>query len=88
MSNGNVLFLVCKPCQEKGEADFGVKLAGRTHRGYYASMVPPKQFNNWLIQHAKCGSRTNPDHFNLGYLHTQNSDQSELEAAVKLAIVQ
>lgn len=86
--NGNVLFLVCKPCQEKGEADFGVKLAGRTQRSYYASMVPPKQFNNWLNQHAKCGGRTNPDHFHLGYLQTQNSDQSELEAAVKMAIVQ
>ena len=84
--NGNVLFLVCKPCQEKGEADFGVKLAGRTQRGYYAGLVPPKQFNNWLRQHAKCGGRTNPDHFNLGYLQAQNGDQSELEAAVKLVV--
>lgn len=88
MSNGNVLFLVCKPCQEANAADFGVKLAGRSQRSYYQAMVPTKQLNNWLTQHAKCGGRTNPDHFNLGYLQPQNADQSELEAAVKLAFVQ
>lgn len=87
MSKGNILFLVCGPCRQKDEADFGVTIAGRTERGYYAAMVPEKQFNNWLSKHAKCGGRTNPDHFKLGYLSLQNHDQSELEAAVKLAVV-
>jgi hypothetical protein len=86
--NGNVLFLVCKPCQEAGESDFGVKIAGRTQRGYYGALVPPNQLNNWFSQHSKCAGRTHPDHFNLGYLQPQNADQSELEAAVHLAVVQ
>lgn len=86
--NGNVIFLVCKPCQQAGEEDFGVKICGRTQRSYYAAMVPNKQLDNWLRQHSKCGGRTNPDHFHLGYLQAQNADQSELEAAVKLAIAQ
>lgn len=86
--NGNTLFLVCKPCQEKGENDFGVKLAGRSQRSYYVNIVPTKEFNAWLAKHSRCGGRTNPDHFNLGYLQTPNADQSELQAAVKLAIVQ
>ena len=84
---GNVIFLVCDPCQKAGEQDFGAKIAGRTQRGYYAAMIPGKQLNNWLAKHAKCGGRTNPDHFRLGYNQVQNADQSELEAAVKLAVV-
>jgi hypothetical protein len=85
--NGNVLFLVCKPCQQSGAKDFGVKLAGRAQRSWYTHMVPPKQFDAWLHSHAKCGGRTKPDHFQLGYLQDQNADQSEIEAAVKLAVV-
>ncbi len=86
MSKGNILFLVCGPCQQKDEPDFGVKMAGRTQRGFYAAMVPEKQFTNWLQKHSKCGGRTHPDHFKLGYLSPQDHDQSELEAAVKLAV--
>lgn len=84
---GNIIFLVCDPCQKANEADFGAKIAGRTQRGYYATMIPGKQMNNWLAKHAKCGGRTNPDHFRLGYQQAQNADQSELEAAVKLAVI-
>jgi hypothetical protein len=86
--NGNVIFLVCKPCQQTGEKDFGVKLAGRSQRSWYTHMVPSKQFDNWLHQHARCGGRTNPDHFQLGYLQVQNADQADIETAVKLAVVQ
>lgn len=88
MSQGNILFLVCKPCEMQKNTDFGVKIAGRTQRSYYEHMAPIAQFDAWLRKHAKCGGRTNPDHFQLGYLSAHNHDQNELEAAVKMALVQ
>ena len=86
MSQGNILFLICRPCEQAKQPDFGVKLAGRTQRGYYSHLVPSKQLDNWLMQHRQCGGRTGPDHFQLGYLAPHNHDQSELAAAVKLAV--
>lgn len=85
---GNLMILVCKPCQQAGEKDFGVKLAVRSRIGWYEHLVPSKQFDNWLAHHAKCGGRTNPDHFGLGYSFGLDHDQSALEASVKLAVVQ
>lgn len=85
--NGNFIFLICKPCEQAGENDFGVKLAVRSQIGWYEHLVPPKQFDNWLTQHSKCGGRTNPDHFGLAYLKPHNHDQADLKAAVKLAVV-
>lgn len=88
MSKGNILFLVCRPCEQANKSDYGVKLAGRTQRGYYEHLVPIKQFDAWLMKHRQCGGRTNPDHFCLAMSFQANHDQSELEAAVKLAVVQ
>jgi hypothetical protein len=86
--SGNILFLVCGPCEKANKPDFGAKVAGRLPRGYYEHLIPTKQLDNWFARHAKCGGRTNPDHFKLGYSYTLNHDQKELEAAVKLALVQ
>lgn len=87
MTEGNVLFLVCKPCEAAKEPDFGVKLAGRTKISWYASLVPNKQFDRWLEKHRNCGGRGNPDHFVLAHQFERNADQATLEAAVKLAMV-
>ena len=82
-----MLFLVCKPCEQAQQSDFGVKIAGRTHRGYYEHMAPSKQLDAWLMKHRACGGRTSPDHFQLGLLSPANHDQKDLETAVKLAVV-
>lgn len=87
MSEGNILFLVCKPCEEAKSTDFGVKLAERSTRGWYEHLVPTKQLDAWLQIHSRCGGRTGPDHFCLAHLHPRNHDQDQLEAAVKLALV-
>jgi hypothetical protein len=86
MADGNILFLVCQPCEQANKADFGVKLAGRVKRGYYEHLVPTKQFDAWLGKHSKCGGRTNPDHFVLAHSYNRNHDQKDLEAAVKIAL--
>lgn len=88
MSQGNILFLVCKPCEEAKEADFGVKLAGRTQIGWYEHLVPTKQFDAWLNKHRRCGGRGKPDHFVLAHSFTPNHDQAELEVReVKQAVI-
>lgn len=87
MSEGNILFLVCQPCEQAGEADFGVKLAGRTRIGYYDPMVPPKPLATWFMKHAKCGGRTNPDHYVLAHMFDRNADQQSLKAVVHDAVV-
>lgn len=86
MSEGNILFLVCQACEKANEPDFGVKLAGRTRIGYYDPMVPPKELAKWFMKHAKCGGRTNPDHYQLAHLLARNHDQESLKAAVHTAL--
>lgn len=86
MSEGNVLFLVCQPCEQARNADFGVKLAERSRVGFYDPLVPPKDFAKWLMKHSKCGGRTNPDHFQLGHLYERNADQHDLKAVVRDAV--
>lgn len=85
---GNILFLICVPCEQTNEPDLGVKLCGRTHRGYYEHLVPTNQFDTWLMKHRACGGRTNPDHFKLALRFQPDHDQKSLETAVKLALVQ
>lgn len=86
--NGNILFLVCKPCEEANEPDFGVKLAGRSQIGWYEHMVPTKQFDAWLNKHRNCAGRGKPDHFVLAHAQAQNHDQAALEAReVKKAVI-
>jgi hypothetical protein len=87
MPNGNVLFLVCRPCEQAQQPDYGVKLAGRTRIGFYDPLVPPKPLAAWLMKHAKCGGRTNPDHFMLAHQFERNHDQKGLEATVHEAVV-
>ena len=85
---GNLLYVVCQPCEKANETDFGIKLAVRSRIGWYEQMAPMKALNAWFAKHAKCGGRCNPDHFMLGHGFERNHDQSALEAAVKLAVVQ
>lgn len=88
MSKGNILFLVCKPCEEAKEADFGVKLAGRTQIGWYEHMVPGKQLDVWLNKHRNCAGRGKPDHFVLAHSYIPNHDQAEIEVRqVKQAVI-
>lgn len=84
---GNVLFLICSACEQSNQADFGIKLAARTHRGYYEHQIPSKQMDAWLMQHRACAGRTEPDHFKLAMRFQPNHDQADLETAVKLALV-
>lgn len=88
MSKGNILFLVCKSCEEAHERDFGVKLAGRSQIGWYEHMVPDKQLDAWLNQHRNCAGRGKPDHFVLAHSYPPNHDQAELETRqVKQAVI-
>lgn len=87
MSEGNILFLVCQACEKTNEPDFGVKLAERSRIGFYDPIVPPKDFAKWLMKHARCGGRTNPDHFQLAHLFERNADQHDLKAVVHEAVV-
>jgi hypothetical protein len=73
--SGNTLFLVCGPCCDANEADFGIKLATRNQMDWYQHEVPTKQFDAWLANHRKCGPRGMPDHFKLAHLYAQNHDQ-------------
>jgi hypothetical protein len=87
---GNILFLVCRPCEQAEEKDFGVKLCGRTRIGYYEHLVPERQFDAWLMKHRKCGGRDKPDHFVLAHSYIPNHDQQEIKPipkAVKLSLV-
>ena len=72
---GNALVLVCQPCEQADEPDFGVRMAERSEVGWYEHSVPTKQFDAWLAKHRKCGGRNNPDHFILAHLHGRNADQ-------------
>ena len=87
MSEGNVLFLVCTPCSEANQPDFGVKIAIRSRVGFYEHCVPDKQFDTWLMKHAKCGGRAQPDHYQLAHQFDRNHDQQKVKDAVKLAVV-
>lgn len=88
MTEGNVLFLICQPCEKAGEADFGVKLAARTKISWYGHLVPLKQFDKWLEKHRNCAGRGHPDHFMLAHQFERDHDQEALQGAVKLALVQ
>ena len=77
------MVLVCKPCQQTNEPDFGLKLGVRTKLGFYEHFAPSKEMDKWFGKHRKCGKRGEPDHFSLGYSHGQNHDQRELEATVR-----
>ncbi len=84
---GNLIFVVCKPCEEKNEPDFGAKLAVRSQRGWYEQMIPTRQLNAWFEQHRNCGGRGHPDHFVMALGFEKDHDQKALEQAVKLAVV-
>lgn len=84
MSEGNAIFLVCLPCKEAEEKDFGVRLAERSRIGFYQPSVPQNQLAAWLRKHAKCG-RPDTDHFKLGYLLEKNHDQPKRKS-VKQAV--
>jgi hypothetical protein len=86
MTEGNILFLVCQPCEKTGEDDYGVKIAGRTRIGFYDPMCPPKELSKWFMKHAKCAGRTNPDHFVLAHLQERDHDQKSLQAVVHEAV--
>ena len=86
MPNGNIIFLVCLPCEKANKPDFGVKLAGRLERGFYEHLVPQKQLDNWFAMHSKCGGRGNPDHYVLAHSYNRNHDQDKIKAVVKLAV--
>ena len=75
--SGNALYLVCQPCEQANQDDFGVKLAQRSTIGWYEHEVPPKQFDAWLAKHKRCGGRGNPDHFILAHVQPRNHDQLE-----------
>ena len=85
VTNGNSLYLVCQPCEQANEADYGVKMCERTHVSWYEHSVPTKQFDAWLAKHRKCGGRDNPDHFVLAHLRPRNADHL-LEPAVTEAL--
>jgi hypothetical protein len=85
---GNVLFLICSPCEQANEPDFGIKLAARTQRGYYEHQIPAKQMDAWLMQHRACAGRTSPDHFKLAMRFQPDHDQKDLQTSVKLALVE
>ena len=75
-SAGNILFLVCSPCEKAKEKDFGVKIGGRTRIGWYEPIVPDGQLAKWFAKHSRCGGRANPDHFVLAHSYTRNHDQT------------
>jgi hypothetical protein len=85
---GNVLFVVCTPCEQKHEEDYGVKIAIRSRVGFYEPHTPANEQAKWFAKHAKCGGRANPDHFQLAHLFARNADQEAVPEAVKLALVQ
>jgi len=76
---GNALFLVCSPCFNAGKPDHGVRLASRTLVGYYDADAPHKTLNGWFQKHAKCGGRTEPDHFRLGHVFQPNHDMDRIK---------
>lgn len=73
--SGNILFLVCEPCEKAQQDDFGIKLCDRSTVGWYEPTTPPKVFKTWLHKHSRCGGRHGPDHFRLGALQERNFDQ-------------
>lgn len=72
---GNILFLVCDPCEKSGEKDFGIKLGERSRIGFYQPLTPESHMRGWMMKHSKCGGPTKPDHFRLGYRWGLNHDQ-------------
>ena len=84
--DGNIMFVVCLPCQQAHEKDFGLKLAGRTRRSWYGLLAPVKTIEGWFQKHSKCGGRTGPDHFALAHSYERNYDQTDLKASVQEAL--
>jgi hypothetical protein len=93
-NTGNFIFIVCLPCREAKEFDYGFRLAERGLIGYYHVFGPAlatKNLEAWVQKHSGCAGKGYPDHFGFAYLNCANSDQpkpKELKAAVKLALVQ
>lgn len=76
--SGNILFLVCGPCEKANKPDFGFKLAKREIIGHYDVFGPAlatKNLQAWLGKHAGCAGKGHPDHFALAHLSKMNSDQ-------------
>jgi hypothetical protein len=76
--SGNSLYLICTPCENIEEKDFGFKLAERGIIGAYEVFGPAAhtaQFTSWLKKHQRCGGKGNPDHFSLGHRFARNEDQ-------------
>ena len=82
-AQGNILFIVCQPCQEANEADFGIKVAGRTNIGWYAQEAPTKVLNAWFGKHRNCAGRGHPDHFVLAHMSERDHDQDRIKATVQ-----
>lgn len=77
-SSGNSIYLVCSPCSNANEKDFGFKLAERGIIGAYQVFGPKiasAQLGIWLSKHRLCGQKNQPDHFKLAHLHQPNEDQ-------------
>ena len=91
--NGNNIWIVCKPCSDANEKDFGVCLAQRPSNGFYEHLSSTPNLDKWLWNHRNCGGKIDPDHFKLGYGKQQNHDMlvpkpdEPVKAAVKLALV-
>jgi hypothetical protein len=76
--SGNSLYLVCAPCSESNQKDYGFKLAERGIIGAYQVFGPKihtEQFSQWLSKHRLCAGKTHPDHFKLAHLIAPDSDQ-------------
>lgn len=88
-TDGQIMFLVCAPCEAAGEKDFGVKLYGRSRIGWYQALAPQNQVEQWLMKHAKCGGKGKPDHWRLGFSYPLNHDQPKpkpVQAAIERAL--
>jgi hypothetical protein len=85
--SGNFLLLVCAPCGEAKEYDFGFKLAKRGLIGAYDVFGPAlatKNLQAWLRKHAGCAGKGHPDHFVLAHIYQRDHDQPK----PKMALVQ
>ena len=84
-SAGNILFLVCRPCEQAKEHDFGFKLATRGILGAYDVFGPgiaTKNLQAWLRKHSACSGKGKPDHFALAHAFQPNADQPKPKMAL------
>ena len=80
---GQICWLVCKPCEQTNEKDFGFKLIGRSRIGWFSQLAPTGQLDKWLMKHGKCGGRGHPDHFVLAMSFPADHDQPKPKPIVQ-----